>query len=161
MTGALSLASHHSRYKRLRALAFSETTRLELLCTFSPFQNSYASFMHESKRRNYRNTTRPINDCLFTQINGRAGRASIFLTSPRSGPPPRPPSLPSHLKISRYHGQRTPSRKAGGILRVSANQSDSALVWRMSELTRDGTAEPACRGANFSGGANGDREINK
>ena len=38
----------------------------------------------------------------------------------------------------------TPSRKAGEILRVSTvniNQSDSARVWRMSGLTRGGTAE--------------------
>ncbi|CAM9323914.1 unnamed protein product, partial [Ascophyllum nodosum] len=46
-----------------------------------------------------------------------------------------------------------PSRRAGGIPQVP----DSAWVWRMSRLTRDGTAEPA-RETKFSG-ANGHREM--
>ena len=33
--------------------------------------------------------------------------------------------------------------------RVSNNQSDSARAWRMSRLTRDGTAEPISRDQIF------------
>ena len=41
----------------------------------------------------------------------------------------------------------TPPRKSGGIPRVSTRLmiDDSVREWRMSRLTRDGTAEPVSR----------------
>ena len=51
-----------------------------------------------------------------------------------------------------------PSRKAGGIPWLSTSQSDSARVWRMSGLTRDGTGWPNLSRETTFSGASGDRE---